>query len=82
MTMSSTRKKISPPLSSPVTTGPKRGAMSKKFLLRMNPEQYSVLLSESQRINVSVTALVNFIINSFIEKQKIQSDESRQQGVE
>lgn len=69
-------------MSSPVTTGPKRGAMSKKFLLRMNPEQYSVLLSESQRINVSVTALVNFIINSFIEKQKIQSDESRQQGVE
>jgi predicted HicB family RNase H-like nuclease len=54
---------------------PKNNANPQKmFPLRMSEAHHQALKKESQRINVSVTALINFIINDYLEKFKIQKD--------
>ena len=45
------------------------------LLLRMSTESYLVVKSESQRINVSVTSMINFIIADFVKRQKINKDD-------
>jgi hypothetical protein len=41
----------------------------------MSEAHHQALKKESQRINVSVTALINFIINDYIEKFKISNQD-------
>lgn len=38
----------------------------KKFLLRLPNDHYDILLRDAQKMNVSVTSLVNFIINQYV----------------
>jgi len=48
--------------------------LQRKILLRMSNRHYDVVKSESQRMNISVTAMLNFIISDFVERLKINDD--------
>jgi len=62
--MSSTpKKKLAE--SSPQPT-PRQRQNVKKFLLRLPNSHYDVLLRDAQKMSVSVTSLVNFIINQYV----------------
>ncbi len=50
----------------------------KQFPLRMSEAHFQALKKESQRINVSVTALINFLIHDFIQNLKIQNKDGEQ----
>jgi len=46
----------------------------RKILLRMSNRHYDVVKSESQRMNISVTAMLNFIISDFVKRLKLNDD--------
>ena len=41
-----------------------------RFLLRMSKNNYDYIKAESQRMNVSMTAYLNFLLDNFINRQK------------
>lgn len=53
---------------------------TRTFLLRMSNEHYLNIKAESQRVNVSMTAMLNFIIDDFVKRQKIEDGTEQQQG--
>lgn len=46
----------------------------RKILLRMSNRHYDIVKSESQRMNISVTAMLNFIISDFVKRLKLNDD--------
>lgn len=46
----------------------------RKILLRMSSRHYESVKSESQRMNVSVTAMLNFIISDFVKRLNLNED--------
>lgn len=46
----------------------------RKILLRMSNRHYEAVKSESQRMNVSVTAMLNFIISDFVKRLNLNED--------
>jgi len=48
--------------------------LQRKILLRMSNRHYDIVKSESQRMNISVTAMLNFIISDFVKRLKINDD--------
>ena len=45
---------------------------TRTFLLRMSNDHYDTLKAESQRINISMTAMLNFIIDDYVQRQKLE----------
>ena len=46
----------------------------KEILLRMSNNHFRIIKSESQRMNVSVTALMNVIIDNYVKSLKINEN--------
>lgn len=53
---------------------------TRTFLLRMSNEHYLNIKAESQRVNVSMTAMLNFIIDDFVKRQKIEDGTEQENG--
>ena len=55
---------------------------TKTFLLRMSESHYDNLKAESQRINVSMTAMLNFIIDDYVKRQKPNNGTEQDHGTD
>ena len=52
---------------------------TKTFLLRMSNNHYHKIKAESQRVNVSMTAMLNFIIDDYVTRQKLEENGTAEQ---
>jgi len=48
-------------------------------LLRMSTNHYRKIKAESQRVNVSMTAMLNFIIDDYVTRQKLEENGTEQE---
>jgi hypothetical protein len=48
--------------------------LTTRFLLRMSKANYNALKQESQRMSISMTSLINVILDNFVKSQNPQND--------